>query len=433
MKRLKSALLAFSRATIGGAFWLATRSFHYVEVRGLEYDSKASHTYYAMAHKRDLDPMVLVPTVVFHLGWRGMAGGVHFALRGDGFAPGYLARLVMYPRWISRALRLLSVGSALRWLGAHPTDDLLRPAEEWIRELLSLGNDGPAGDVFSPDLIEEIATATGEPYTQIEACSLSQLLDWRYQHALQHFYGPEILAGTVRRSLERHVVASIKERLADLDAWLWSGGSLFGSPEGQLSPDGKLSPINSGLHRILRAAPPDTRIVPIFTIYDFMTVGRIRIFIDFAPAIEHAPALSPNEFDTQLRLAWLQSARFTCTQLASGFLVQAHRAGLSSFTLDDLADELHHRAITLAEAGRHVDQQLLKPRGTRKRAARFLAYAVRHGVVRRTGDNSWVPTVTETVIKVRPREVGYDQLPLMYAWNELQEMLSIQMIDALPV
>jgi hypothetical protein len=433
MKRLESALLAFSRATIGGAFWLATRSFHHVEVHGLEYDSRAPHTYYGMAHKRDLDPIILIPTVVFHRGWRGLGGDVHFALRGDGFEPGYLARLVMYPRWVSHALHLLPVGSALRWLGAHPTDDLLRPAEEWIRELLSLGNHGPTGDVFSPDFIEEIATATGEPYRKLEAYSLSKLLDWRYQHALQHFYGPEILVGNVRRSLERQAVARIKEHLADLDVCLWSGGSLFGSPEGQLSPDGKLSPINSGVHRILRAAPPDTRIVPIFTIYDFMRVGRIHVFIDFAPAIEHAPALSPNEFDTQLRLAWLQSARFTCTQLASGFLVQAHRAGLSSFTLDDLADDLHHRATTLAAADRHVDQQLLKLHGACKRATHFLAYAVRYGLVRHTGNHSWVPTVTETIIKVRPREVGYDQLPLMYAWNELQEMLSIQMIDVSPV
>jgi hypothetical protein len=26
-------------------------------------------------------------------------------------------------------------------------------------------------------------------------------------------------------------------------------------------------------------------------------------------------------------------------------------------------------------------------------------------------------------LNVRPREVGFDQAPLMYAWNELQEML----------
>src|SRR6266516_3392347 len=360
MKRLESTLLAIARATIAGAFWVSTSLLFDVEVHGLEYDTRASQTYYGMSHKRDLDPIVIVPRIVFHRGWRGLAGDVHFALRGDGFMPGYLARITMNPRGFARLIRQLNVGSALRWLGAHPTDDLLRPAEEWIRELLSLGNDGPAGDVFSPDFIEEIATATGEPYRKFEAYSLSQLLDWRYQHALQHFYGPEILVGNVRRSLERQAVARIKEHLADLDACLWSGGSLFGYPEGQLSPDGKLSPINSGVHRILRAAPPDTRIVPIFTIYDFMSVGRIRIFIDFAPAIEHAPALSPNEFDTQLRLAWLQSARFTCTQLASGFLVQAHRAGLSSFTLDDLADDLHHRTISLAAADRHVDQLLLK-------------------------------------------------------------------------
>jgi hypothetical protein len=157
-----------------------------------------------------------------------------------------------------------------------------------------------------------------------------------------------------------------------------------------------------------------------------MTLHKLRIFIDLAPAIENAPSLSPKELDSRLRMAWLRSARFTCTQLASGFLIQASREGLSSFTLDDLAENLHHFAVTLFESGRHVDQQLLQPRAARKRAAGFLKYAARHGLVRRAGHHTWTPTVTETVLNVRPKEVGFEQAPLMYAWNELQEMLSIQ-------
>jgi hypothetical protein len=179
------------------------------------------------------------------------------------------------------------------------------------------------------------------------------------------------------------------------------------------------------LHRILHHIPSDTRIVPISIMYDFMTVGRLRIFVDFAPTIENVSNLPSDELDTRLRLAWLRSARITSTQLASGFLVNAEREGLSSFTLDDVEVTLHHHAIKLVKAGRNVDQYLLKKNQARNRAKDFLAYAERHGLIRRIGGCMWELTLNETPIKVRPREVGYDQSPLVYAWNELQEILSV--------
>lgn len=425
MKPLASMLLAICRATITSAFWAASRIFHKVEVHGVKYDSGASRTYYGMLHKRDLDPIIIVPTVAFHRGWRGLAGDLHFVLRSDGFSPGYLGRLVLYPRWLSRALRLLSIGPVLRWLGAHPVQDLLRPAEEWIREALLLGIDSRVGDVLTSDFIEELATNTGEHCQQIESYHLSKLLDWRYHHVLQHYHSSEILVVAVRGPLKRRMITRIKECIAELNAWMSSGGSLFGSPEGHLSPDGKISPINSGLHRLFSRIPSDARIVPISIMYDFMTVGRLRIFIDFAPTIENVPLLPSSELDSRLRLAWLHSARFTSTQLASGFLVNAKREGLSSFTLHDLADNLYHQAVRLVKIGRNVDQYLLKRNRATKRAADFLSFAEHHALIRRIGNCTWELTFNETAIQVRPREVGYDQAPLVYAWNELQEMLSI--------
>ena len=425
LKNLESVLRAICRAIIASAFWVASRIFHKVEVHGVELDSVASRTYYGMLHKRDLDPIIIIPTVVFHRGWRGLAGDLHFALRSDGFSPGYLGRLVMRPRLLSRALRLLSIGPVLRWLGACPVQDLLRPAEEWVREALQLGIESCVGDVFTSNFIEELAIVTGESQEQIASYPLSQLLDWHYQYALQHYYGSEILVLSVRRSLGRRMIARIKDSFTELNSWISSGGSLFGSPEGQLSPDGKVSPINSSLHRILRHMPSDMRIAPISTMYDFMTVGRIRIFVDFAPTIENAPLMPLHELDTRLRLAWLRSARITSTQLASGFLLNAVRDGLSSVTLDDVVDNMYHQAVSLANAGRNVDEYLLARNQTRKRALNFLAYAERHELIRRIGTYTWELTLNETAIQVRPREVGYDQSPLVYAWNELQDILSV--------
>src|SRR5213079_1344058 len=169
----------------------------------------------------------------------------------------------------------------------------------------------------------------------------------------------------------------------------------------------------------------DTGIVPISIMYDFMTVGRLRIFIDFAPTIENAPLLPSSELDSRLHLAWLRSAHITSTQLASSFLVNAKREELSSFTLDNVVNNLYHQAVKLAKAGRNVDQYLLTLNQARKRAIGFLAYAERHKLIHRIGKGTWIPTFNEVAIQVRPREVGYEQSPLIYAWNELQEILSV--------
>ncbi|MGZ3610117.1 MAG: hypothetical protein ACXVBU_08645 [Ktedonobacteraceae bacterium] len=420
-----SVPLAICRAILASAFWVASRIFHKVEVHGVKHNTVMPRTYYGILHKRDLDPIIIIPTVVFHRRWMGLAGDLHFALRSDGFTPGFLGRLVMRPRLLSHALRFLSIGPVLRWLGAHPVQDLLRPAEEWVREALKLDIESSVSSVFTSSFIEEFATITGESQKQIASYQLSQLLDWRYQYALQQYYSSEILLLPTRRSLERHMITRIKESITELNAWLLSGGSLFGSPEGHLSPNGKVSPINSGLHRILRHNASDVRIVPISIMYDFMTVRRMRIFVDFAPSIENASQLSTNELDTRLRHAWLQSARITSTQLASGFLVEANHEGLTSFTLDDIIDAMYHQAVKLAKAGRNVDRCLLKQKQVRKRVIDFLAYAECHNVIRRVEMHTWEFALNETTIQVRPREVGYDDSPLVYAWNELQEILSI--------
>lgn len=413
------------RAVIAGAFWAATRLSNEIRVSGRQYDNGAVRTYLGMAHKRDLDPMALIPTLVFHHGWRRLRGELRFALRGDGFSPGYLGRIVMQPRWLSRLLRVLAIGPVLRWLGAYSAEALLRPGEQWIRDALQNGGDRPAGEVVAPFLLEALAQTSGESFEQVANASLSHLLSWQYHLPLQHFYGAETLIGDVRRPIQQRHVTRIKGELAELDEWLWSGGSLYSSLEGHLSPDGRFSPINAAFHRLMRAAPPDTRVVPIVLIYDFMTTQRPRIFIDFAPAIEHTPALPLGELDTAIHSAWRQCARFTCTQLASGFLRQASQEGLAVLSVDDLAKNIHVQANRLASQGRHVDVRLLSLRGARKRAKGYLAYAERHALVQRNGHGAYIPTTAEPPMQLRPREVGYDQAPLTYACNELEDMLAL--------
>lgn len=424
MNRVKTLLVALCRTILAGVFWFLIRLGNSLTVKGASYDRGAPRTYLGMMHKRDIDPFILVPIVLFHRGWKALARDMRFAMRGDGFTRGFLARVASHPAWLAWLLRPLSVGPVLRWLGTYPTDGLLRPAQEWIREVLQVEGDVRAATVLSPAFIQDVTRAAHLSSEQARDLPLSQFLRWRFHTTLQRFYGPEILLRSKRRHIERRLVECIHQQLAEIVAYLWRDGSIFGSPEGQLSPDGHLSPIHAGFHRIVRLAPPDLCIMPVAIIYDFMTGGRPRIFIDFAPAIEHAPTLSQKVLDEQLRRAWLRHAHFTCTQLASGFLVERQRSSDQTFTLSDLVHAVHQQASVLAAAGRNVDQQLLRPAPAARRARGYLAYIERRGLVRRCSPGRWSISFDRLVIEVRPREVAYNDVPLLYAYNELQDLLT---------
>lgn len=426
MQLVKTFLVAICRTILASAFWLSIRLSTSLTICGVKYDTGAARTYLGMTHKRDIDPFILVPTIIFHRGWKALSSDVSFALRGDGFTRGFLARIMGgRPAWLAWLLRPLSVGPVLRWLGTYPIEGLMRPAEEWMRDVLLVDGDIQAGAILSSSFLQDFARVTHLSVEQVSAQPLSHLLAWRYHAMLRKFYGPEMLLDTKRRPVERRVVARIHEQLDDVVACLWRDGSFFGSPEGQLSPDGRISPLHAGFHRLVRATPPDLRVVPIALTYDFMTTGRPHIFVDFAPAIDYAPKLPQAELDQRLRCSWMLHTHFTCTQLASGFLMERKRSSQPEFTLYDLAHAVHQQASELAAAGRQVDSLLLRPAGVARKARNYLAYAERRGLVRRCARDRWQITFGELVIQVGPREVAYDRVPLLYAYNELQELLSI--------
>lgn len=424
--RIASVLAAGARVALAGIFHIVIRAFYSVEIRGLEYDERAPHTYYAISHKRDVDPIILLPPLLRHRGWRALTGGVRFALRADAFTPGFLARL-LGPGPLAWALRPLALGGVIRGLGALPIESLQRPVEEWLRDTLRLDGDGPAGTVLSPRALERLAAASGERASVIAARPISTLFAWRYLAELRILRGPDLLAGRRRRNAQRRLVMVVRAQLSALVAALRSSGSLLGAPEGDLSPDGHVLPITGGLHRILRDAPADTRILPLVIVYDFMRTGRPHVFVDLAPSLPHVAArLERLHYYADLRRAWLQAMRFTCTQLASGYLVWAAETNRDEFTLAEMAIAVHRLAMALAISGRHVDAALLNPRSTRRTVARYLAYAQRSDLALRTKSGRWRPIPRDLTVHTNPGGNSYASQPLAYAWNELLDLLGTE-------
>jgi hypothetical protein len=418
----RNGVAASGRLALTGAFAVATHLLYDIEIHGLEHDAGLPRTYYAITHKRDLDSIAPVPPILAHRGWKALTSDVRFAMRADSMERGFLARLVLRPRWLSRLLWLISVGPVLRGLGIYPIRSLrIRPAEEWLREALEADGDGAVGEWLAPAFVAQLATAVGDDLDQLRALPISRLLTWRYHLPLQPYIGQDIFIGQARRRAERRTIEAVKRTLADQAEWLWQGGSIYSAPEGKFSPDGHFSPITGGFHRVLRAAPAETRVIPIAITYDFITTGQMRVFVDLAPAIEHAPTREPHAFNASLRNAWRQAARFSATQLGAGFV--ASQAG-TIFSTQDFVRAVQQRAQALAQAGRHVDARLCSPASARGHAGNFLAFARRQGIVRRARGRRWEALPPRPMPHIPLGQVGYPQAPLAYALNELEELLA---------
>jgi hypothetical protein len=426
------------RLTLAAAFATIPRLAFAIEVTGLEHARAQTPAYLAISHKRDLDTMAPLGRILFHRGWAALTGDVRFAMRADSFEPGFISRIITGPRWFQRLIRPLAVGPILRGLGVYPLVDYsMRPGETWLREILRVEGDAIVGETLSPWVIQMLAGAMNEDADAIARLMLSDMLAWRFHPPLQPRIGPDFFQGEARRRAERRVVETAKAQLAAISAWLRPHslrphGVIYGAPEGRLSPNGHLSPITAGLHRILRVAPAETKLVPIMIVYDFMTTRRKRMFVDLAPPLERVPELPQRALDDALRRSWMRVARFTSSQLGAAFLVRSAQAGAEPFSLEELSSALCQEAHALVEAGRHVDRRLLTGHGAHKRAQGFLAFAARRGFVHRVGRGRWLAPPTDLRVNVPAWDVGYRDFPLGYAWNEYNEMIALGEPLALP-
>jgi hypothetical protein len=273
-----------------------------------------------------------------------------------------------------------------------------------------------------------LAEQMGVSPDALAARRVSSLLAWRYFPLLQAVVGPEIFTPTAHRRAELRALATAKRQLADCVDWLRTGGSLYTSPEGHLSPDGRISPFRAGLTRVLRDAPADTRVQPIAIIYDFMTTGRLRMWIDMAPAIEGGATMTHHDLEQALRAAWLSVARFTCTQITSALLLARAEQGQRATTVDELEAAILTWARELVAVGRQVDPSLLSEEGVHQRLGSYLTFAELHGILRHYGECVALAPGQPAEIDVAPGGVGYRAAPLRYAANEAREM-----VEAAPV
>ncbi len=243
-----------------------------------------------------LDPMVEIPVILGHRGWHALAGDVRFAMRSDAFSQGFLARIVLRPRWFARFVRIIPLAAILRGLGVFPLENVsMRPAEVWLRDAIAVAGDINIADALTPAFLQQVVkyhSDRSECDGRTREQRLSHLLSWRYQQPLQGWQSVDIFLEPLRGQMKRFILAKMQQELANIAMYVQRGGSLWGAPEGRVSPDGNVGTVTAAAHRFVRNCPPTLCVVPISIGYDFMTSRRSRIFVDIAPTIKHASALA---------------------------------------------------------------------------------------------------------------------------------------------
>lgn len=224
--------------------------------------------------------------------------------------------------------------------------------------------------------------------------------------------------------LKSHVLERIRPLLLDrvnsqLNCFsniLDKGGILFFTPEDEHSSDGRFGPIRSGLHRLIRMAQTNVRILPINIGYDFMTVGRMRIHITIGPEITNLKGLTKNEFEGLVQIAITKLGVVNMGQLGSCCLLRLARENCEVIEKGLLAREVLSYAQKLRSLGLSVDSSLTDYRATTKRLDQFIKYCVRRHWLR-AKTNGRLIVNKEAVLDSSQNDDCVH--PIRYSYNEL--------------
>jgi hypothetical protein len=117
-----------------------------------------------------------------------------------------------------------------------------------------------------------------------------------------------------------HARAAVRD-FRRLGATLAEGGSVIMFPEGELSLNGEIGPVQPGLVSLARRGEA-RRVQPVALAYDPLVPGRRRAYVSFAPALEPVPG--------QLRAAVTRALRAASPLTPGQLAATAVRAGVVS-------------------------------------------------------------------------------------------------------
>lgn len=215
-------------------------------------------------HAHDLEGMVVPPRLLLTGPW-GMP--IHSAGSQRLFEPGFL--VTRTPRWLRWLLPRLNLGTILALLGVLPIENQprRRPLISVAFEVLGLRGDLPLRDVFEREALELLGP--GADGLRLSDC-------WRGAWALraQAVIPYALVREPLRSALREGTRERIERQLGRLEHALASGATVYLTPEGRYTNDGRMNRLRAALSRLLPLAE-DLYIAPLS--YDPFAPGPLRM------------------------------------------------------------------------------------------------------------------------------------------------------------
>jgi len=409
-----------AQLVLSASFFVITRVRYDVHITGLDRYRPATSELFISSHRRDLDPLLFATLLMKWFSRAFDRRPIVNVMREDGMRAGFLSTVVGYkewPVWIQRALYGVNVGPILRLFGAHPVVRVQEyTLEDMFRDLLEDGENPRLDTLLDEAALAEFTARGQRPATEL---TVREALAWRYRPILRQSIRNVALRKEQRAALNRRLRERVFRQLDTLTGFLRGGATMWFSPEGEVSLDGRIYPIREGLSTIVRQLPPNVTYYPVHQVYEFMTAGRPAIFMVIGQPLPNLATLKRRELAQIVHRALASLVTVTVQHLGSRALLAAAEADEAVLYLDAWVDQMHAEAERFQHLGAYVDPRLFDRAALRQRLRDYLRYCQKHGWVQQEDarryrlDSMRIRSNTATT---------FWQNPLRYCANELADL-----------
>lgn len=293
-------------------------------------------------HQRDADVPILGTALCRRRGLHFQWPLPYFAAREDLFRRGFVAEYVVgWPPPLPQLFGLIR----LRWFfEILRTRPIRRVREFSLRETLQalvangLGAHDPAA-ILNARGRHDLAAQPGRRLDALRPRSGSAL--WglrRLQRGARQPLLPEF----------RHTISS---QLRDFGALLDQGYSVYFSPEGVISADGRFGRVRAGLRQLCRLAAASPRLLPVALSYDGLAPGKLRVIVQVGELLECPDTAQAAAFSAAVRRTILKLVAINPSHLLAAYL----SIGPLQFSTQDLADWLRHALAVVSRRDLRID------------------------------------------------------------------------------
>jgi len=353
-------------------------------------------------HQRDADVPILGTALCRRRDLRFQWPLPYFAAREDLFRRGFLTEYVAgWPPPVPQLLGRIP----LRWFfEILRTRPIRRVREFGLAETLQAVRAAGLGATEPHAILNmrgqrELTSLLGTLPPQIAEIKLR-----RDRTALAGVWGLRRLQCTALRQLKSAFRATVTAQLHAFAALLDAEHSVYFSPEGVISADGRFGRVRGGLRQLCRLAASPPRLLPVALSYDGLGPGKLRVIMQVGELLECPDTTRATAFSAAVRRAVLELVAVNPSHLLAVYL----SIGPLQFSTHELSDWLNQTLALITRHNLRIDPRFAE-HATGAALEKRLHWLQRKGLVRfehGRWQNLW-PRNTQAGWQTRAQQVRY--------------------------